>query len=101
MTQIQNAKRLIPKYAREEKEKFRQRLIELGLETAAIKAKNQSLHNKCDQELYLKLEQNMSRLVSQGASHLRSSESAAGVKILNENYETNSEHSERYDNYDD
>jgi hypothetical protein len=43
----------------------------------------------------------MSRLVSQGASHLRSSESADGVKILNENYETNSEHSERYDNYDD
>ena len=42
--------------------------MELGLETAAIKAKKTSLKNKCDQELYLRLEQNMNRAVSQVGS---------------------------------
>lgn len=96
-TSIENAKRLIPKYAREEREKFRQRLVDLGLETAALKARNTSLHKKSDKELYLRLEQNMNRMISQADSQIKSSDNIQQVRVLGDEYENLSDKSEHYD----
>lgn len=70
MLEIENAKRLIPKYAREEREKFHQRLQELGIETKAIKQRALTLNNRPDAELYSRLEKNMMRLASKAASQM-------------------------------
>lgn len=64
MTNILNSKRLIPKYAREEREKLRARMQELGFVTAADKKKAENLANKSKHELYSRLEENMNRAVS-------------------------------------
>lgn len=61
MTAIENSKRLIPKHAREEREKFRQRMRDLGLETEAFRKRYDNLKNKSKTELYSRLEQNMNR----------------------------------------
>jgi hypothetical protein len=63
-TSINNSKRLIPKYAREEREQFRARLEELGLTTAAQKQRQSALTNKNALELFDRLEQNLNRHTS-------------------------------------
>ena len=71
-TSINNAKRIIPKYAREEREQFRARLEELGLTTAAQKQRQTALSNKNAMEWFDRLEQNLNRHTSMVGSKMGS-----------------------------
>ena len=60
MVEIQNSKRLIAKYAREERLAWERNLKEKGLWTQAQERKSKRLSNKDDTELYAQLEYNFS-----------------------------------------
>lgn len=94
MTDIQNSKRLIPKYAREEREKFRQRMQELGFETAADRKKAENLANQSKHELYSRLEQNMNRAVSRMQSQQQNQD--IDIRLTNE---YDDEQVEEHDDY--
>ena len=59
MREVNQARRLLPTYAREERLQREQRLKDLGLWTKANEARSKSYHNKSDIELYSRLESNM------------------------------------------
>jgi len=58
MVEVDNAKRLITKYAREEKGAFELNLKRKGFWTSAQEKRSQRQAYKSDQDLYLKLESN-------------------------------------------
>ena len=61
MLSIENSKRLLPSYIREEKEKMKTRMEELGVVTKQMQQKTSSLTGKSDFDLYQRLEANINR----------------------------------------
>ena len=80
-TDINNAKRLIAKYAREEQLAWEQNLKDKGLWTQAQEERKQKMSNKHDFELYAKLESNFMHPIESAEQNLIRAENAVSMSM--------------------